>query len=210
MTDVNSQYYNTHATEYFLSTRDVDMQPVYDKFLSKVITHGHILDAGCGSGRDTKAFKDLGFKVSAIDASKELVKLARLNTGVTVEHKTLQQISDIDKYNGIWCCASLLHVPFEELPKVMNNLSNALTRNGVLYVSFKDGEPSVTPREHNGRLFTDLNEQALTLLIEQDRTLSIVKLWTSGDQCAGREDEKWLNAIITKVETVNSKSRATK
>lgn len=68
--------YNQQAAAYYSATVDVDMQPVYQRFLPYLPEGGHILDAGCGSGRDAKKFMDLGLKLTAFDASKELVNLA--------------------------------------------------------------------------------------------------------------------------------------
>jgi len=198
--DINSAYYNQNAQAFSDSTFSVDMQPLYNEFLPLVTAGGHILDGGCGSARDAKAFKDQGFKVTAIDASEELVKIASQYLEQKVELKTFQHINDINLYDGIWCCASLLHVPFDELPDVFTKLSTALKTNGVLYVSFKYGEPTElkgkSQREHNGRLFTDLNEQSLNNLLANQQNLQLNKTWITGDRRAGREGEQWLNAII--------------
>jgi len=219
--DINSAYYNQNAQAFSDSTFSVDMQPLYNEFLPLVIAGGHILDGGCGSARDAKAFKDQGFKVTAIDASEELVKIASQYLGQPVGLKTFQQINDINIFDGIWCCASLLHVPFDELIQVFGKLSNALKQNGALYVSFKycrdevetNPEETASPeinnpeitnlkinsqREHNGRLFTDLNEQNLNDLLVDQKDLQLNKTWITGDRRAGREGEQWLNAIIIK------------
>ncbi|MEN9451031.1 MAG: hypothetical protein RLZZ369_90, partial [Pseudomonadota bacterium] len=64
-------YYNRNAEAFFQTTAYVDMAPLYERFIKHVTPRGHILDAGCGSGRDSKAFKEMGFRVSAFDASSE-------------------------------------------------------------------------------------------------------------------------------------------
>ncbi|PFG56331.1 methyltransferase family protein [Vibrio sp. ES.051] len=69
-------YYNQHAQAFFDGTISVDMESIYREFLPLVKNGGVILDAGCGSGRDSKAFKELGFQVHAIDASPVLAELA--------------------------------------------------------------------------------------------------------------------------------------
>ncbi|MGB5997390.1 MAG: class I SAM-dependent methyltransferase, partial [Marinomonas sp.] len=155
-----------------------------------------ILDAGCGSARDAAYFKQQGFTVSAFDASEELAALASQHLQQTVEVNTFQQLDRVNQYDGIWCCASLLHVPKNELPNVFIRLQNALKPNGVLYVSFKYG---TTERVDNGREFTDLNETALTSLIDACPQLNLIKHWQSSDQRPGRESESWLNALIKAV-----------
>ena len=65
-------YYNRNADTFFQTTANVDMGPLYERFIKLVGDTGHILDAGCGSGRDAKAFKEMGYEVSAFDASIEL------------------------------------------------------------------------------------------------------------------------------------------
>lgn len=189
-------YYNQNAQSFSDSTLNVDMSALYAEFLPLIPKHGHILDAGCGSARDAMYFKQQGFTVSAFDASPELAKLASNYLQQAVEVKTFQQLNCTNKYDGIWCCASLLHVPKAELPQVFLKLQNALKPNGVLYVSFKYGTQE---RVHNGREFTDLNESALTALINSHTKLKILKQWQTVDQRPERESEVWLNALIKAV-----------
>ena len=189
-------YYNQNAQSFSDSTLHVDMSALYAEFLPLIPKHGHILDAGCGSSRDAMYFKQQGFTVSAFDASPELAKLASNYLQQAVEVKTFQQLNCTNKYDGIWCCASLLHVPKAELPQVFLKLQNALKPNGVLYVSFKYGTQE---RVHNGREFTDLNESALTALINSHTKLKILKQWQTVDQRPERESEVWLNALIKAV-----------
>jgi 2-polyprenyl-3-methyl-5-hydroxy-6-metoxy-1,4-benzoquinol methylase len=189
-------FYNQNAQDFTDSTIRVDMSALYREFLPTITPNGHILDAGCGSARDAAYFKQQGFTVSAFDASEELAALASQHLQQTVEVNTFQQLDRVNQYDGIWCCASLLHVPKNELPNVFIRLQNALKPNGVLYVSFKYG---TTERVHNGREFTDLNETALTSLIDACPQLNLIKHWQSADQRPGRESESWLNALIKAV-----------
>lgn len=198
VSDLNTQYYNQHAQEFVESTLTANMTPLYNEFLPYVHAGGHILDCGCGSGRDAIAFQEYGYAVSAIDASEELVKIASERLGQHVALKTFQQINDHNAFDGIWCSASLLHVPFKKLPFIFTKLTRALKNNGVLYVSFKYGEPSDEPREHQGREFTDLNEFALNNLLDMQSELQLIKTWVTTDTRPNREGEKWLNAIVTK------------
>lgn len=67
-------YYDRYADQFVQSTLDVDMESLYHPFLENIPDYGHILDLGCGSGRDTLAFKNKGYQVEALDYSKALVE----------------------------------------------------------------------------------------------------------------------------------------
>jgi len=109
-------WYNTNAENYFNETKNFSMKKEYPPFLEYIPKGGKILDAGCGSGRDTKEFKDMGYKVTAFDASEELAKKASKHTGLNVEATTFEKFKSDDKFDGIWACTSLLHVSKKSKP----------------------------------------------------------------------------------------------
>ncbi len=187
-------YYQRNAQTFFDATVGVDMSSLYAPFLSQVVPGGRVLDAGCGSGRDTKAFNALGYQVQAFDASAEMVRLAAAYTGLPVRQMTFNMLEAEERYDGIWCCASLLHLPQAELPEAMRRLARALKPGGVWYLSFKYG---VGEREKEGRHFTDLNEAGLEALVAALPQVSIIEQWTTQDKRPER-DEVWLNALLRK------------
>ena len=77
-------YYQQNAGEFFNGTINVDMSNIYQHFTNDLSTGSLVLDAGSGSGRDSKAFLDMGYKVDAFDASSEMVKRASEYTGLDV------------------------------------------------------------------------------------------------------------------------------
>lgn len=187
-------YYQRNAQTFFDATVGVDMASLYAPFLRLVAPGGCVLDAGCGSGRDAKAFSMLGYRVEAFDASAEMVKLAADYTGLPVQQMTFNTLGAVECYDGIWCCASLLHLPQTELPEAMHHLARALKPGGVWYLSFKYG---ASEREKEGRHFTDLNEAGLQTLVSVLPQVSIVEQWTTQDKRPDR-DEVWLNALLRK------------
>ncbi|MCX2758974.1 class I SAM-dependent methyltransferase [Vibrio sp. Sgm 22] len=187
-------YYDQKAQEFFDGTINVDMTSLYSHFIPLIPEGGLVLDAGCGSGRDSKAFKQRGFKVHAIDASEVLGRLAEDKINQKVEITTFQQFTSSERFDAIWACASLLHVPMSELPSAFNNLSNYLKPKGAFYCSFKYGNDEV---ERNGRQFTNLNESLLDNVIS-DSGFTVMKIWCTSDLRKGRDTEKWLNAILLK------------
>ncbi len=197
MTKANTMtldFYNQNAEAFFNNTIQVDMSELYAPFLMRLPPQGCILDAGCGSGRDAKAFADLGFRVQAMDASIELVKLARQYTGLEVRHQNLESINEQEAFHGIWACASLLHLPMASLPRVFQQFAAALKPGGLWYLSFKYGQGE---RTKDGRNFTDLNEQGLAQLLSQCPSLSLVEQWITLDKRPDR-DEQWLNALLVR------------
>jgi len=205
---MNEAYYRQHAQRFYDETVNVDMSALYQPFVTCLPPGACILDAGCGSGRDAKAFSEMGFVVDAFDASAELVALARRLTGKPVEQKRFQDVVAVGKYDGIWCCASLLHVSEAELPEVIAKLAAALKPGGVWYLSFKYGSGE---REKEGRRFTDMDKAGLRRIVgevtyilakkfgAEKVDIEIVEIWQTGDLRAGRGSEVWLNAIIRKM-----------
>ena len=193
MPDLNYDYYQRNAGAFFSDTVDVDMTALYRRFLPLLPEQARILDAGCGSGRDARVFATLGHRVIAFDASPAVVALAEQHLGEFVECLRFQDIAWQEDFDGIWACASLLHVPAAELPDVMRRLCRALTPGGVLYASFKYGRGQ---REHKGRWFTDLDEPGLAALLQQVPGLEEVETWTTADLRPGREAERWLNTLL--------------
>jgi len=187
-------YYQQNADEFFNGTINVDMSNIYQHFTKNLPTSSLILDAGCGSGRDSKAFLDMGYKVEAFDASSEMVKLASEYTGLDVKHAVFDDVNAIDKYDAIWCCASLLHVPENQLPNTLARLASALKPNGIWYLSFKYGSKQ---REKDGRLFTDVNEERLATLVSALSHVEVKLIWITEDKRPDR-NEQWLNAILNR------------
>lgn len=188
-------YYNRNVKQFYDNTVAVDFTDTQSVFLSKLAKGSAILDFGCGSGRDTKYFLSQGHHVEAIDGSLELCKLASQYTGIQVRPMLFQELSVINKYDGIWACASILHLPWSELADVMRRMQAALKANGIIDTSFKYGTFS---GERNGRYFTDMTEARFAGIIEEIGGLQIEEQWISADVRPGRGEEQWLNIILRK------------
>ncbi len=189
-------YYDQHADSFIDTTLTVDMRPIYRRFLPLVANAGRILDAGCGSGRDAANFQRLGYQVAAFDASRSMAEHASRLLGQSVQQATFQTIGYEQPFDGIWCCASLLHLPERELLPVLARLIGFLVTGGVLYTSFKYGTGE---RVDNGRHFTDMDEARIQRLLGSSTRLELVEQWLSGDQRPGRADECWINLIVRKL-----------
>ena len=191
-------YYNQNVTTFIADTISVDLKDTQNKFIN-ALPGDKILDLGCGSGRDTKYFLEIGLKVTAVDGSEELCKRASDYLGIPVYHMLFQELDLEDEYNGIWACSSILHLPKDELRTVFYKMVTALKSSGVIYTSFKYGE---FEGERNGRYFTDFTIELFNEFIKNIHDLKIEEQWITEDVRPGRRDEKWLNLLLRKMDTV--------
>lgn len=188
-------YYNENAKSFIDGTVSVDFSQIQNAFLELLPNDARILDFGCGSGRDTKYFLDRGYQVDAMDGSIELCRAASEYTGIHVKHMLFQELDEVEKYDGIWACASILHVKKDELLDIIRKMSLATKENGIIYVSFKYGEYE---GERNRRYFTDMTENSMKELLADFPELEVERQWITGDVREGRGDERWLNMILGK------------
>jgi 2-polyprenyl-3-methyl-5-hydroxy-6-metoxy-1,4-benzoquinol methylase len=194
--DDTARYYRQFADEFFDSTVGVDMSPIRERFAALLVAGARVLDAGCGSGRDAKAFAQDGFRVSAFDASPELASRASTHCGFAVEVRSFRDVDEVNAYDGIWCCASLLHLPLAAMPATLARLWTALSHGGTLYVSFKHGTGE---RTHGARRFTDADEAQLRVWFGQlPEVTHPPDVWLTGDQRPDRSTERWTNALATR------------
>ena len=195
MSDKTLEYYNANAEKFVESTLSVDFSQVQCEFLNLLRTESYILDFGCGSGRDTKYFLEHGYQVDAVDGSMELCRIASEFTGIEVRQMLFQELQEKEKYDGIWACSSILHLPKNELKTVFEKMLTALKENGWIYTSFKYGTFS---GERNERHFTDFTEKSFLKFAQNIERLDIVEHWLTGDVRPGRGDERWLNLLLQK------------
>ena len=188
-------YYNANAQIFLETTVNVDFSAIQTKFLDKLYKDAFILDFGCGSGRDTKCFLDHGFAVEAIDGSEELCRFASDYTGIEVKHMLFEELQETKKYDAIWACSSILHLPYADLVDVMKKIVTALKDNGLIYTSFKYG---TFEGMRNGRYFIDMTEDSLKKLLQDVGGLKVEETWVTSDVRPGRGEEKWLNLFLRK------------
>lgn len=190
-TGMTIEYYNQHADEYVDDTLYADMSDARNKFLSYVPEGGTILDFGCGSGRDSKAFLNAGFQVVPLDGSPALCDSAQQLLDQPIICCNFQDYLATTHFDGIWACASLLHLKEDELSPVLAQLIKSLKLGAPLYMSFKYGDYS---GERNGRWFTDMTEERLQGLMKSFSDQQLVEQWVTEDVRPDRF-EKWLNSI---------------
>ena len=163
-----------------------------DIFLSYLNKNSNILDLGCGTGRDSKYFIDKGYEVTSIDGSYQMCKLAESLLNKEVKQINFLDINYNNEFDGIFACASLLHLSNSDLLLVLRKISNALKENGILYTCFKYGE---TERVDKGRFYNDMTLEKFTELCNNISNLKILKSWVTTQY---KSDTNFINFIIKK------------
>lgn len=157
------QFYNVSAEDYVQRTLHCDMTTDLRRFVQLLPAGGLVVDAGCGSGRDTATFLNRGFRCYSYDASEQLSELAQQHVGTSTtihchRHDALRLSEQAD---GIWASASLLFLNDEDLAASLQALAVNLKPGGVLYTSFKHGTGW---RQDGDRWFRDMRPEDGQLL----------------------------------------------
>jgi SAM-dependent methyltransferase len=185
-------FYEDHAREYFDRTVSADLSPIYDRFLKYIRPGGRILDAGCGSGRDLKAFRDRGFDPVGIDASSALAELAVIFSGAICIPMRFESLKFEVPFDAAWACASLLHLPKHRLLPVLRRLHRNLVEDGVLFASVQVGEGERSLPD--GRFFAYYAPNEFAGFLSRSG-FSIDETWISEDSLRSRRRIRWLNII---------------
>lgn len=192
MVKETERYYKEHAEGYIQSTLNLDMSGIYKMFEKHLPAHAKILDVGCGSGRDSLHFKER-HEVVAIDTCQEFVDHAIL-LGIDARKVDVLNLALHEEFDGIWACASLLHLRKLEVKKAFAVLHEALKEGGVLYASFKYGDFDGL---RDGRQYSDFTEKAIRdVICEGFAIMETVITKTIKPNC----EELWLNVFLKKRE----------
>jgi len=190
-----SEYYERHAREYFERTVAADMAHVYAQFLPRLHRGARVLDAGAGSGRDLREFVRCGFEASGIDASPALAELATQYSGAPCQVLRLEDLQFVEQFDGIWACASLLHVKKAAMLDVLCRLRRALVASGLLFISLQEGEGEMILPD--GRFLALYTEQELRSLLT-DAGLELLEMWRTDDVLRDQEGPSWVNVLAAR------------
>lgn len=186
-------YYESNAERYAAETFSADMSEQYQRFLPLLKKGAKILDVGSGSGRDACYFKKQGYQVTALEPSKNLCREIRKVFPGEIVCSDIQNYRSTERYDGIWACASLIHLQEEEVLCFFEKIDLYLNDNGIVYVSGKNGPP--TGKAQDGRYFLEFTEQLVEKILMVNEQLKSEQLWYTED-VNGRKGFRWLNVIF--------------
>ncbi len=185
-------YYDQYSQLFIDSTLNVDMSDLYSMFLENIPKGSYILDIGCGPGRDLNYFRENDYNAKGLEPSSKLAAYARAFSQCEVIEIGIEDYESKEKYDGIWACASLLHLDTENLEQAFIKISGLMHDTSIFYCSFKYGSYE---GKRNGRFFNDQTLESVEALLPDN--LGISKSWINTDKRVDR-DESWLNLLISR------------
>ena len=193
--DLTIEYYEKNAEAFIESTKNVNVSDLYKPFEEFLAPLCRILDLGCGSGRDSKYFAEKGYDVVALDPSQAMCAQTRSLVHIPVYEMRAEEMQFSNEFDGVWACASLLHVPRDKQRSVLHRIATALKDEGVLYASWKYGTQD---RTADGKKYVDMNDRLIYEIIKEVPEIHIVKMWTTKDVRTEYSTQKWLNVLLRK------------
>ncbi|MBA3903313.1 MAG: SAM-dependent methyltransferase [Rhodocyclaceae bacterium] len=139
--DISKQtldHYERSALLFWSGTRDHDVSQNIAAMLRHVrgTPPFHILDFGCGPGRDLKALRELGHEAVGLDGCRAFAGMAREHSGCAVLQQDFLDLSlPAASFDGVFANASLFHVPTRDIKRVIAELHACLKPEGVLFCS---------------------------------------------------------------------------
>ncbi len=122
------------------------MFKVIDSF-AREINGKQVLDLGCGPGQDSYCFSKLGFNVTGMDYSSEMIKAAQqLQTVnnppqfIVGDMREIITLFSPNTFDAVWASASLLHIPQNDISVVLNGIHSITKNDGRVFIAVKQGE----------------------------------------------------------------------
>lgn len=190
------EYYEINAKQYAKETFSADMSEQYKRFLPLLRERARILAVGSGSGRDACYFQKKGYQVTALEPSKNLCREIQKAFSGKIVCSDIQSYQPDQRFDGIWACASFLHLRLEEVLCFFENIDLYLNDNGVVYLSGKNG--IYTGESEDGRYFLEFTEELVENILVVNERMKLKELWYTED-VRGRQGFRWMNIVVKMV-----------
>jgi 2-polyprenyl-3-methyl-5-hydroxy-6-metoxy-1,4-benzoquinol methylase len=192
-------YYSSDAENIAIRYESAN-SPLIQIFTIAFPKEGKILDIGCGSGRDLAELSQQGFNVFGVDPTSQFVNIALQIHPELKGRVTIGSLPEIDiifggEFDGILCCAVLMHLEEAMFSKAVLNIKNLLKDKGRLLISLpeKRDDIVINERDEFGRLFKNYSSEFLTIEFEK-QGFTLLKKWNNKDSMK-RVGIEWLTQL---------------
>jgi SAM-dependent methyltransferase len=202
VTDSTIDFYELNARHYAELTWSADLSELRSRFLEQLPSGARILDGGCGAGRDLRAFREAGFVAEGIEPAPTLAHIAREFSGCPVRVAKIEELEDRAAFDGVWACASLLHLRRADLPRALDHIWRALRESGLLFLSVQKGTGEIVAAD--GRFYCLYQEDELLTMVRR-AGFDPRSVWKSGDALPNRSSIRWINILARSSPLVTDK-----
>lgn len=139
--DFTTEAYDRSADTYLARREERDIWARERKDFASLLKGKRILDAGCGPGIEAGRFADAGFTVTGIDKSAAMLELARKRAPKCefLQMDMLNLDFPPNSFDGVWCCASLIHLKKKVAGRAIVEFRKAIRKGGAIFISAKEG-----------------------------------------------------------------------
>lgn len=160
------------------------------EFIAGLPDGAHVLDLGCGPGTSARHMARAGLRVTAVDASEEMIALAAKIEGVQAKQAVFDDLTETAEYHGVWANFSLLHAARQDMPRHLSAIHRALKPGGLFHIAVKAGLGE--ERDRIGRFYTYYTEAELTGLLH-DAGFTHGPYRRGRDKGLSGEDADWIS-----------------
>ncbi len=187
------QTYDAIAADYAERTWNIRLERALDSFARYLIPAARVLDLGCGPGRDIELLRARGARVIGADLSLGMLREARARVGGALACGDMRALPCASaSFDGVWLCASLLHLPRADAPHALAETRRILRATRPLYVGVQQGEGERWDELRGARLFTYYQPDEIAALVRA-AGFDIRESWVGDD--TARTHVKWINVI---------------
>jgi len=177
------------------------MENCLNKFINELPQRSNVIDIGCGVGRDVKYLIEQGINTIGIDLSVEMLNEAKKIVPLAKFYEMDMRNIEFSEnsFNGIWACASVLHMPKFFISHILDEFYRILKKGGILFLSMQEGDVEEF-HEPEGRFFTYYKKDELTdILIQNKFDIFDVNSKESGKNTFNKQlITKWINFFARK------------
>jgi ubiquinone/menaquinone biosynthesis C-methylase UbiE len=164
MHDGTLDFYDKNDQAYAAATLKIKLPGLWESALRHMPPDAHILDLGCGSGRDIDYFSSRFDHVYGLDRSFNLARFAYQYALKPVVQADLRHLPFQDRsFDVIWSIAALLHLRKSHLRSALQESKRVLRLHGCLFISLKMGQGERIADD--GRFFAYYSERELRHLL---------------------------------------------
>lgn len=157
------EFYDSHAHEIAPRYEEIDFSTITDRIRADISPGSHILEVGSGCGRDSAAFVSAGYRVTAVDGSRAMIREAEKRhpelRGLISHHVLPAPLPFADEsFDAAMSFAVLMHLTPSDAADCLADIARVIRTHGVFAYSVntqRDGLDTAG-RDAGGRVFTAL------------------------------------------------------